>query len=74
MAADMADVEWDGIRHWKTWALAALDICISTTKCRPTAPHGRMTSLRSAASSLPVRISHTFALRPEVRLEGCSMK
>ncbi len=41
---DMADVEWDGIRHWKTWALAALDTCISTTKCRPTGPCGRTVS------------------------------
>ncbi len=36
MGGSLAEVEWDGILHWKTWALAALDVCISTTKCAST--------------------------------------
>ena len=34
----MAEVEWEGILHWKTWALAGLDACISTTKCAANPP------------------------------------
>ena len=33
MGGSLAEVEWEGILHWKTWALASLDCCISTTKC-----------------------------------------
>lgn len=33
MAGSLSEVEWEGILHWKTWALASLDCCISTTKC-----------------------------------------
>ena len=31
----MAALERQGVLHWKTWALAALDCFISTTKCVP---------------------------------------
>ena len=48
----MEDMTWEGIRHWKTWALAALDICISTTKCRPL-PHFTRHVIACTVSSLP---------------------
>ncbi len=29
----LVERDWQGIVHWKTWALAGLDVCISTVKC-----------------------------------------
>ena len=41
MGGSLAEVEWEGILHWKTWALASLDCCISTTKCAAGELHRR---------------------------------